>query len=1064
MALYVCAETGLRLIAAQVQSPTVHGYFTVQTEAFDDYGCPHTLEHLIFLGSERYPYKGVLDVLANRCFAQGTNAWTATDHTCYTVDTAGSAGFLRILPVYLDHVLFPTLKDSGFVTEVHHVTGEGTDAGVVYCEMQARESEAGDMCDRAMRLAAYPGRCSYKSETGGRLKELRELTNATVVDYHRSYYRPDNLCVIVTGQVGFKDLCDAAAPVIESIRRSERCQTLAPLERPFSSPVPRPSEHHEGRIEFPAEDEKNGAICELCWHGPRWEDLEAVTALKVLLAYLCQDSVSPLRKALVETLPPLCGKISEGLHEYSTQLINITLQSCDVEQLSARSVTAEVLQVFKTLSVADGSGIDLARMRSVIGQKQRRHLSSVESNPHELFCGEIVAAFLYAPEFAPEARGKPQSGDSLRARLDAPACLNRLLDWPVERWAKLCDTFLGPSTSPGVTIVGLPSKACGEIIQSTEAARTAAQKESLGETGCAAAGEAVAAAEAENDVDTPDEVAQQFQIPDVTSVQLVSVSTVTAASGVFKAVHGKDAAQLKTTIEGFAGAGLPAPHFQFDHCAGAQFVTCNMLLPLEGLSVRQLELLPLWCDVAFELPLGSSSLGPSMDFEAVVQALTDTTVGQSFSLGVGGSRFSVGHAGNMVHLSIKVENSRYTAGPLWLGRILADAQFDVERLRISTKRVLNAVPDSKRNGRGLMALALRAMNYRDGAAHGVSNVFRVEKTLNDLLDSLEQAATELAELRSTLLESPSSMRVRVAGDLSVLGDVFAPWRQGPFMALTSTPEVEPALLHELLDPDALRPKDGQTRGCLLSSSAEESNYWIVQCNSFSDPRSPELAPLLVAIEYVTALEGPFWRKIRGKGLSYSYSMSHTLESGTLKFGLSKATNPIEAFKVAGVIVAALCTESPQSDLDEGGVYEDEEEDEVLDQTAVEAAQSGVIFGLIEKVDSIPCAMGEAWTNSLERQPPDQLQWLLQEVQRVTEKSLRAALRAHILPLFSGSCGRVVSIVCPAQKREELEAGLATLVPPFEVTHFDVDSLVSTVSSNNGFSEVRSRVRAAAWRV
>ena len=27
-------------------------------ECFDDFGCPHTLEHLIFLGSERYPFKG----------------------------------------------------------------------------------------------------------------------------------------------------------------------------------------------------------------------------------------------------------------------------------------------------------------------------------------------------------------------------------------------------------------------------------------------------------------------------------------------------------------------------------------------------------------------------------------------------------------------------------------------------------------------------------------------------------------------------------------------------------------------------------------------------------------------------------------------------------------------------------------------------------------------------------------------------------------------------------------------------------------------------------------------
>ncbi len=27
------------------------------TEAFDDDGLPHTLEHIIFMGSEKYPYK-----------------------------------------------------------------------------------------------------------------------------------------------------------------------------------------------------------------------------------------------------------------------------------------------------------------------------------------------------------------------------------------------------------------------------------------------------------------------------------------------------------------------------------------------------------------------------------------------------------------------------------------------------------------------------------------------------------------------------------------------------------------------------------------------------------------------------------------------------------------------------------------------------------------------------------------------------------------------------------------------------------------------------------------------
>ena len=49
----------------------------------------------------------------------------------YTIEVAGSEGFLNILPIYLDHVLYPTLTDSGFHTEVHHINGEGADAGMV---------------------------------------------------------------------------------------------------------------------------------------------------------------------------------------------------------------------------------------------------------------------------------------------------------------------------------------------------------------------------------------------------------------------------------------------------------------------------------------------------------------------------------------------------------------------------------------------------------------------------------------------------------------------------------------------------------------------------------------------------------------------------------------------------------------------------------------------------------------------------------------------------------------------------------------------------------------------
>lgn len=84
-------------------------FINLATEAHDDDGLPHTLEHLVFLGSEDYPYKGVLDLLANRCLASGTNAATQIDSTFYTMITAGSEGFLSLMPIYLDHILYPLL-------------------------------------------------------------------------------------------------------------------------------------------------------------------------------------------------------------------------------------------------------------------------------------------------------------------------------------------------------------------------------------------------------------------------------------------------------------------------------------------------------------------------------------------------------------------------------------------------------------------------------------------------------------------------------------------------------------------------------------------------------------------------------------------------------------------------------------------------------------------------------------------------------------------------------------------------------------------------------------------
>ena len=180
-------------------------------------------------------------MLANRCLADRTNAWTETDHTCYTVYTAGSAGFLNILPIYMDHILYPLLREDGFVTEVHHITSDGEDAGVVYSEMQAKENRPATLLAFQVQQMIYPGaNSSYHFETGGKLRNLRESTTIEKVrEYHRKYYRPENLYLTITGHIALEDLFLALDPIeTKVLKKRAEDDELGILEKPFQRDLP----------------------------------------------------------------------------------------------------------------------------------------------------------------------------------------------------------------------------------------------------------------------------------------------------------------------------------------------------------------------------------------------------------------------------------------------------------------------------------------------------------------------------------------------------------------------------------------------------------------------------------------------------------------------------------------------------------------------------------------------------------------------------------------------------------------------------------------------------------
>ena len=103
----------------------------------------------------------------------------------------GQEAFLQILPVYVDHILYATMwmlsrivtdnsTSTGCLTEVHHINGEGKDAGVVYSEMQGRQNQSGDLMELAMHRLMFPEGSGYRSETGGLMEALRVLDVQTI--------------------------------------------------------------------------------------------------------------------------------------------------------------------------------------------------------------------------------------------------------------------------------------------------------------------------------------------------------------------------------------------------------------------------------------------------------------------------------------------------------------------------------------------------------------------------------------------------------------------------------------------------------------------------------------------------------------------------------------------------------------------------------------------------------------------------------------------------------------------------------------------------------------------
>ncbi|KAI5635965.1 peptidase m16 inactive domain-containing protein [Phthorimaea operculella] len=712
---YVSEKTGVTVIIADVEGPLVNGFFCLATEAHDDDGLPHTLEHLIFLGSERYPYKGILDLLANRCMSQGTNAWTDTDHTCYTIYTAGDEGMLTLLPIYLDHILRPTLTDEGYITEVHHIDGEGEDAGVVYCEMQGRENSADSRCELRLLRAMYPN-SGYSSETGGIMENLRTSTNNVKVrNFHKKFYRPENLTIILTGQIEAQDVFKALETVENDIIAKREKEPQEKWEKPWTSVPPKPT-YGELKEQWPAEVEDCGQVL-FGWRGPILKETRALkdlTACAVLLRYLCDTASAPLQRALVERDDALAGDVSYNLTENIAPLIKIELDNVPVNKLEAARDQAQA--VLKAVRSGE-EPIDMERMKRLLKKQLRESIAHLESDPHHAIAFRCIGDALYS-----------QNESDFMSRMNPQRDLEELLNESADYWLGLMKKYF---TDELVTIVGSPSIALQTKMAEDEKKRIEAQRAKLGEKGLAEKAKQLEAAMEFNERPPPPGTLGSVPVPSCKRLKTHQIFTWSSDGAPCPYINLKD-----------------IPLYARVHSLKTNFVYINLILDTTSVDQLTRKWLPLHMNGLAECPVKRGDA--IIPHEDVISTTEQLTVKFSNDIGFGRSgTFSVGVFGNFVHIETRCEPQDYEEVVNHLYEVLYAPEITKERLQVFTQRMIHEVAQVRRDGHKMVYDTLRDSLYcEDSNMHwsGVLRQSKFLKQLNELLNAGQSLLKQFNEL------------------------------------------------------------------------------------------------------------------------------------------------------------------------------------------------------------------------------------------------------------------------------------------------------------------------------
>lgn len=218
-----------------------------ETEANN--GISHFLEHMVFTGTERWDESEVTDVVRRR--GGECNAQTSREETVYHLHIAVQD--LEFGMDWLDQLLFkPTFTEEKFEKECQVIMNEkgGEYDYLRRAWLWLEDHNLGWSISRAVRRRLLPDP-SLMLPVIGTDKSLKAITLDDLRAYHRDYYGPNNMTLLVVGDVEIEQVLALAEKQFGAIPQRPLPPPRPPVQlntRPFHIRLHGPTPNQQGQL------------------------------------------------------------------------------------------------------------------------------------------------------------------------------------------------------------------------------------------------------------------------------------------------------------------------------------------------------------------------------------------------------------------------------------------------------------------------------------------------------------------------------------------------------------------------------------------------------------------------------------------------------------------------------------------------------------------------------------------------------------------------------------------------------------------------------------------------